>query len=111
MLSSATYGNVNGAFNQVIDLLGAQMTWTSVKSPATATFVAGFSSMGKTDTELINAYGIASKVITAKASSFSTPPAKFDKFVVNNEHYVAAAVHPIHINTTLVGWKIILEGK
>ncbi len=112
MLSQQTYGSVHGAFDYAIDLLGVPADWTSTKHGDTGNFVVGFASVGKTDQDLVNAYGIAGKIITAKISSFKgTAPEKFDSFVIKGEKFIAAAVHPIPMRGEVIGYKIMTNGK
>lgn len=111
MLNSSAWNNVASAFDQVVDLLGTPVTWNQAKSPnQTATFTSGLKTVGAKDIELINSYGIGSKIFTTKVSSTPVPPEKFDELVVNNESYTIDAVHAVRINDQIVGYKCYCRG-
>lgn len=111
MLSLGDAAKVEGAFEQVIDLLGTQFEHHKAKPPKTVTNVrVGFKSAGKGDEEVINSLGMSAKIITIKASSLATPPEKFDRFIRAGESYTADSVHPIHLNDRLIGWKLYCKG-
>ena len=111
MLSIADRAKVEGAFDQIIDLFGTQFEHHMAKPPKTVTNVRiGFKSVGKDDTEVVNSLGMSAKIITIKVDSLGTPPAKFDRFIRPGESYTADAVHPIHLNDKIVGYKIYCKG-
>jgi len=88
-------------FSDMIDILGVDVIWTSVKSPTQhASVRVGFKTAGKDDSEIVNAYGSGTVILTAKAVDFSVPPQKFDVFAVAPGNYVIS-----------VGYKIVARGK
>ena len=103
---------VTSSMYAVIDELGVPITWNQAKPPKqTASFKVGFKHAGKQDIGVVNDYGIAAVIITAKASDFPVAPQKFDDIVLNGETYTLEAVHPIHINGTLALYKCYSRGK
>ena len=98
----------------LIRAAGVQCAWRQVKAPnATATAVVGFKTAGKDDQEVINSYGIDTVIITCAAVDFASAPAKYDEFVINNETYIANAVHPIHEPSTadVIMYKVLARGR
>jgi hypothetical protein len=100
------------AFSMTINTLGAPMKWVQAKAPkATAEIIAGFRAVGVRDVALVNAYGVEAKIITVRAGTTPVPPAKFDSFEVAGEVYVAQAVHEVHANERLLGYKLFCKGR
>jgi hypothetical protein len=112
MLDKQVYGIVNSAFHTAINLLGMPADYASIKDPTKNKkgIIIGFSG-GSSDQTLVQSMGIEGKTITAKVEDFATPPEKFDQFVVNGQKHVADSVHLIHLNGTVIGYKIMTKGK
>jgi len=98
---------------QVLDDLSSPCLFTSVKAQTTLNIQAGFKTAGVRDEAITNAYGIGAKIITVKASDFTTAPERYDqfKFTGNEEVYKADAVHPKHIGAEVVFYTIYVRGK
>lgn len=112
MLNSAVRNQVKGGFDKVIDLLGTELVWTEAVEPGRSLkVVAGFRNIGRDDQELVNAYGAGGKVITAKVETLPVEPRKFDTFEVEGEVYVVQAVHPVHLNAELIGYRMYARGR
>lgn len=99
MLSPDDRAAVRGGFEELIDLLGSTVKWVpSPSSHATAsrTMVAGVRPVGADETDVVNAYGIDARIVTAKVSDFKTDqPQKFDRFELGDEVLV---VHHVRID-------------
>ena len=95
------------AFNRAIATLGLPASISPAKGGKSISIPAvGFASIGRQDETLVNAYGVAAKVITIRADQMgATVPAKFDTVTIGSEKFVLAAVHPIHSGTAVIGWK------
>ena len=112
MLSSADKQKMRGGFEQVVGLLGVPATWRQVKAPnGSHAATVGFRTAGKDDQEVVQAYGIDTVIITCLSKDFPTAPVKFDEFEIMTETYVANAVHPIHLNAELIGYKVLARGR
>ena len=98
---------------KTLDALGSPCHYVNVKSSNTLDIVAGFKTAGVRDEAIVNAYGVGAKIITVKASDFTTPPEKFDTFQFdgNNETYKADTVNPKHIGAEVVFYTIYIKGK
>ena len=111
MLNQATYNKVRGGFEQAIGLLGVPADWAEAVPPnASATVVIGFRTANREDTEVVNAYGPHAVVMTFAAKDMPKAPVKFDSVVVKGTRYTLDAVHNIHINGDLVGYKAYSRG-
>ena len=99
---------------KILDDLGSPCHYTMAKAPETELDItAGFKTAGVRDEAITNSYGIGAKILTIKASDFTTPPVKYDEFRFHGteETYVAEAVHPIHIGPEVVFHKVYIKGK
>lgn len=108
--------DVTAGFNQVIDLLGVPAVFSRAKVAGVSSNIAhvGFANISSQDEALVNAYGFAAKVITAKVGDIAgAAPEKFDVFHINAERYTIDTVIPIHAPGTgaLIGWRMIAKGK
>ena len=112
MLSAQTYGNFKNSFDLVVNLLGVSADYTCVKDNTNSKvgITVGFSS-SKTDTTLVQSQGINSAIITCKVADFTNAPAKFDRFVINTQTFVADSVHKVHLNGRIIGYRIQTQGK
>jgi len=112
MLTTALFATMKAQYERTIDTLGATMIWTQAKPPNNnKAIVAGMKIASDQDTALVQAYGVGARVITVKASDFPVAPEKFDRLVCGTEAYTAEAVHPVHLNAALVGYKIFVKGR
>jgi hypothetical protein len=112
MLDLGQYGNVSQSYWSVIRILGVPLVYIQTKPPQTTlNIIGGWKIAGTNDAEIIQAYGIGVRVITCDARDFTTQPEKFDKFIVNGESFSCLAVHPVHLNASLVGYKCYCKGK
>jgi len=103
---------MTAAFNQAIGALGLSASIHYAKGqPDKAIPQVGFASVSKTDEALVNAYGVAAKVITIRAGDVTTPPSKFDIVTIGVEKFTLAAAHPIHCGTAVIGWKCYSMGR
>jgi hypothetical protein len=101
---------VKAGFEFIINQLGQDITWTSVKTKVTKTARMGFSGGSGDSDEIVNAYGIDHKVITIKASDGFVPE-KFDRFDYKGEIWICKAVKPLHLGAEFVGYKCYVGGK
>jgi hypothetical protein len=107
MLDAATKGKMAAAFSTAIVTLGVPCRWSSTRTPGqTATMTIGCRTAGNQDQEIINAYGIGTLILTARAVDFPIPPEKFDVFTIGADTAVANAVHEVRLNDLLIGFKI-----
>jgi len=103
---------MTAAFNQAIGALGLPASIHYAKGqPDKSIPQVGFASVSKTDEALVNAYGVAAKVITVRAGDVVTPPSKFDIITVGAEKFTLADAHPIHCGTAVIGWKCFSTGR
>lgn len=110
-LGAVDFNRVRGSFEQVIGLLGVPAAWSEAIAPnATANLVIGFRTAGREDTEVINAYGPHSVIMTFAAKDMPQAPVKFDSVEIRGTRYTLDAVHPIHLNGSLIGWKAFSRG-
>jgi hypothetical protein len=99
-------------YESVIDTLGVNVIWTQAKPPhANKAVTAGIKIAGNDDEALVQSLGVGARIFTMKASDFTTAPEKFDRLVVGTEAYTAEAVHPVHLNAALIGYRIYTKGK
>jgi hypothetical protein len=113
MLDNNIGGIVADSFTRVIDLLGVPCDYQSAKDTqrAATNIVVGFKAVSDKDTELVNSYGVLTKIITVKVADFPEAPVKFDLFTINGEKFIAAAVNSINLNGAIIGYKIYTKGK
>jgi hypothetical protein len=103
---------MTAAFNQAIRSLGLPASIKYAKGqPDKVIPHVGFASVSKTDESLVNAYGVAAKIITIRADDVTTPPSKFDIVTVGAEKFTLADAHPIHCGTAVIGWKCYSTGR
>lgn len=103
---------MTAAFNQAIGALGLPASIHYAKGqPDKSIPQVGFASVSKTDEALVNAYGVAAKVITIRFGDVTTPPSKFDIVTIGGEDFTLADAHPIHCGTAVIGWKCYSMGK
>lgn len=107
MLPVSTFNDIQGAFDQVINLIGLPATFTQVKPPnSTASFNVGFRTAKSDESEIINTYGVGTVIITGSAGDFPVPPQKFDKITIGAENYTVHTALPVHLGNVLIGWKM-----
>jgi len=103
---------MTAAFNQAIGALGLPASIQYAKGQPNKTIPqVGFASVSKTDEALVNAYGVAAKVITIRVTDVTTPPSKFDIVTIGTEKFTLADAHPIHCGTAVIGWKCYSTGR
>ena len=112
MLASSDFANVRGSWESGVTMLGVPAAWTRAKAAgAAANLTVGFKTAGVKDVEIVNAYGINAIILTVRAIDVTVPPEKFDTFVVSGQRITADAVHPVHLNGSVIGWKIYARGN
>ena len=111
MLNASLLADMRNSYAKVIDTLGTPLTWTQAVGGGTGAFVCGMAIAGDKDEALVNSYGVGARIITVKATDFPVAPSKFDKFSSGTEVYVAEAVHPVHLNAGIVGYRVIIKGR
>ncbi len=112
MLGTSDFNRIKGSFEQVIALVGVPATLQRAKSPgSTVSLVVGFKTAGVKDVEVVNAYGLNAVIITVAAKDTTTAPEKFDVLTINGVRHTADAVHPVHLNGTIIGWKVYVRGS
>ena len=110
-LLAADFNKVRGGFEQVVGTLGVPVVWTQAIAPnATKTVTVGFKTAGKDDAAIVNAYGQSAVIMTFLAKDMTQAPVKFDEVALNGNRYTLDAVHEIHLNGILVGWKGMSRG-
>lgn len=110
MLANSTFNDVQGAFNQAIDALGVQASFVQAKAPGnTGNMTIGFRMVKAEESEIVDAYGVNTSVLTAKAADFATPPEKFDRFTINGERFTVQSVQAVHLNTAIIGYKMFAK--
>jgi hypothetical protein len=103
---------MTAAFNQAIGVLGIPAYIISAKTSVRIDLPSvGFASMGKQDEALVNAYGVAAKVITIRADQIANIPEKFDTMFIGAERFVLAGVHPIYCGPAVIGYKCYAKGS
>lgn len=89
----AWQGDADSSILQVLDTFNHRPTWQQTKAPLASKSVTGHLRTFKADeSEYINAYGEQGVEIICKATDFSIPPEKFDRFEVGADVYVVHAV-------------------
>ena len=111
MLGAALFATMKAQYERTIDTLGIPMVWTHTKTSATANLVGGMRIATDEDTALVQSYGVGARIITLKAAGLTGAPEKFDRFAVLNEVYIAESVAPVHLNGTLLGYRVYIKGK
>lgn len=112
MLAASDFNRIRRNFEGTVAMLGVTATWSRAKAPTpTQQLVIGFKTAGVKDTEVVNAYGINAVVMTVRAVDVSVAPEKFDAFIVNGVRHTADAVHPVHLNGVVIGWKVYVRGS
>jgi len=112
VLDATLLSTYRAGYELVIETLGTPATWTQAKPPhATKSVTAGLKIAGNEDDALVQAYGVGARVITVKAKDFTAAPEKFDRVTMGSETMTIEAVHPVHLNAALVGYKLYVRGK
>ena len=97
--------DVRRGFKEAISILGTNATF---KGNAVTL---GFKTAGVKDEEVVNAYGVGSKIITIDIDTINVIPKKFDFIHIDSNKYVFEAVHPIYLSDKQIGWKAFVKGK
>lgn len=140
MISVAKKNSVIRAFDLAVSNLGVLMTWTKAPRPGTEDFlyvenvnnfgqwndeipipyskevhvrqiVAGFKIAGKDDIEVVNAYGIETRIITISKNVSGIEPGKFDEIKISGLRYTIQAVHEVFFNEVLIGYRCYARGS
>lgn len=111
MLGAVLFDLMREQYERTIDTLGVPMQWTNTKTNTTKSVVGGMKIATDADLALVQSYGVGARVITIKAAGLTTEPEKFDRFAVQGAIYVAESVAPVHLNGTLVGFRIYIKGR
>lgn len=111
MLSQHYFKIIKSSFEYNIGQLSVPATWERAKNQAFSGVIpVSFKTAGVKDEAIINAYGINAVIMVVRAIDTAIPPEKFDSFVIEGVRHTADAVHPIHLNGSIVGWKIYVRG-
>ena len=111
MLGAVLFETMREQYERVIDTLGVPMQWTNTKSNTTRSVVGGMKIATDEDLALVQSYGVGARVITIKASGLTVEPEKFDRFAVQDAVFVAESVAPVHLNGSLIGFRIYIKGR
>ena len=112
MFDAAMASKIQAAFANAFGLLSTPAVWTQAKPPhATKNIEVGIKTASVRDEAIINAYGVGAKIITMKASDFTTPPEQFDQIAIGGETYVLADVHSSVIGNVVQFHKGYVRGK
>lgn len=107
MLGLEDKDKYKAAWEQTIDTLGVPCEFASQKG-VTVNCVAGFKTTR--DEELVNAWGVGTRVITIRAMDVAEV-SKLDRCTIGPERYTFDAVMPVHLNDLLIGWRCIVKGR
>ena len=100
--------NIGVALRYAVDLLGINVTYT--QGTTTKTFKVGYKAADVNDREIINAYGINTKVVTILAKD-GIAPLKFDVIDVGEERYIVQGSIPLRdVDTSIIGYKLYAAG-
>lgn len=111
MLTMTAMAGIKREFDATVARLGVPATWSRAKAPQTSkSITVGFRTAGIKDTEIVNAYGINAVVITVRELDLDVAPEKFDTFMIQGVRHTADAVHPVHLNGSIIGWKVYVRG-
>jgi hypothetical protein len=112
MFDAATSASIQAAFANAFGLLSTPAVWTQAKPPhATKNINVGIKTASARDEAVINAYGIGAKILTFKASEFTTLPEQFDQITIGGETYVLADVHSANVGNVVLHFKGYVRGK
>jgi len=112
MFDTAMAAKIQAAFLNGFGLLSTPAVWTQAKPPkATKAISVGIKTASARDEAIINAYGVAAKIILMKASDFTTPPEQFDQLTIGAETLVLADTHPVNVGNVVIFWKGYVRGK
>jgi len=113
MLTNTLKTEARGAHELAISLLGTPVSVSPVSGAASYNAVVGFKTVGSSDVELINAYGVGAKIITISSKDVPAAPAKFDQVKVTGtgEVLTVSTVSDVHLNGELIAYKLATAGK
>lgn len=112
VMPASVLSRVRGAWDFGVEFLGTEMTWRQTKPPQqTAVITAGFRMPSKDDIEIVNAYGMETKIITTRAADLPSPPVKFDVFEANGERYTVIGAVTVQIAGQVLGYRLFAKGS
>ena len=101
--------NIGVSLRYAVDLLGIMVTYT--QGATVKTFKVGYKAVDINDRELINAYGINTKVVTL-LSTYGIEPLKYDVIDVGVERYIVQGSIPLRdIDSSIIGYKLYAVGE
>ena len=95
------------AYRDSINALGVPATVLRKKGDPVECVV-GFKT--STDVDIINAWGVGSKIITIQAADVPDLE-KLDRVMIENERYTIEQVSPIHLNEVLIAFRGVVRGQ
>lgn len=102
-------------YELAIRTLGIPMEFRQAKTPGIIKPTIGGIATAKSDDQIINSYGIGTKIITLMQSELSVVPEKFDSVTINGgvERVTFEAVFPVHEPKTgaVIGFRCVVKGK
>ncbi len=105
-LPANTSATVSRAFKQAVALLGTPMTMVSPQGEVIAvSLTCGLRMVGLDDINIVNAYGIETRIITVDADLVQRPPVQYDAFLLGSARFVVQAIREVRMNDTLLGYK------
>jgi hypothetical protein len=110
MLDQSISLQMRAAFDNTISTLGVPAIWSPADKSTTVSLTVGFRVVGKDDILVINSYGVETRIITLATSQTAVIPTKFDTFTIGTLTLVVHAVHSIHLNADLIGYKCYAMG-
>lgn len=111
MFDAATRNKIEGGYLAAFNLMAVPAVWRQAKAPhATRNLDVGYSVATLREQEIVNAYGIGTKIITVKVSDLPNLE-KFDRFEINGTVETLDAVLPLHVNGTHLFWQGYVKGK
>ena len=111
MFNASMRAKIEGAFDQLHSLMSVPAIFRQAKAPQTVQNVqVGFKTVSARDESLINAYGIAGKIITFEAQSLTVPPVKLDTVEIDGQRYTLQSVQPKYLNGKLLFYTAYVKG-
>lgn len=110
MFTSADHAKIKTGFLTAFNLACQTATIEKATPPHTVTTIkVGHAIAGADDTEVINAYGIGSVILTFDA--IEVTPEKFDQVTVGANKLTIDAVKPVKINDEIIFYRAFTKGN
>jgi len=112
MLDNALKSQFISAHALAITMLGTPVDFKDTAG-VTTRLTAGIKTGGTDDSELVNAYGVGTKILTIRKADLLATPKKFDQVHVvgTGERLTVSSVVDVHLNGDLIAYKLIIAGK